>query len=799
MAEDIAVKHKMKVLLLSLLCAAALCAGALGAGYGLGVFADVRTMDSTTFRDVDSLAWYFGGVCRAYDKGIMDGTGAKTFSPKTNVTWSQAITIAARIHSRYNGLTLDTAVGEGQSWYSPYVTYARAAGLLPTDCPSGSAVNTTYIGRSEIAYMLSRSIGSADLPSISDQSIPDINSIGAEFKSSVQLMYSAGVIIGMNGHYFNGGALTSRAQMATIIARLLMPSQRISTDSAENANMADFEGSLENDCVTVKVGSYYYCAFKYYPRALNGSAGSQVYALYQTDGKDNAQEVYTCPGGARLSDVSSYQNKVYFSVTYPGSNKGSLMRYDPATGETTEIFSKYAVKSYCWYGGDLYVLAFTNYGYDAAGKKDYIENDRYTFGMVSGGEFVQLAGPYTYYQVMNFQPYGYMGKIFFNVSSYSGPTNLYSYDLSTDQTAKVSDKNINASFFKGHVMYFLSYKLDGSYDVNLYAMSLAKPEYVDTLGAYPADSAARNRSLYGRNGYIYCLSGQVGKLYRMDAAGKSLTVINALGAYNSATFAADKIILMPNSFITSNPNEMKVYNLSSYSARHLYGDFIGCSCWYKGARFMADDGVSVYSSTATVSTIKNIEIQVTEAYFAGNDFIVRAKYINNSGQSISALRKQYVNVYVNGTLAAASVNDFVSMNLVRNDVQTFTFVIGKPDQTEAFDLSRGSVKIEITPTFEYASSFYQIKSAAPTNGTYSVSVNNVLLKAADSNLTVSAASGDAVTIAPVPASGYAVSKVSVTKDASGAAVTVTKTATSIYGFTMPAEPVTITVTFAKSS
>jgi hypothetical protein len=103
----------------------------------------------------------------------------------------------------------------------------------------------------------------------------------------------------------------------------------------------------------------------------------------------------------------------------------------------------------------------------------------------------------------------------------------------------------------------------------------------------------------------------------MDVSGKSLTVINALGEYNSATFAGDKIIIVPNSFITSNPNEIKVYNLSSYSARTLYGDWMGCSCWYKGARFMPDSGVSVYSSTTSVSTIKNIEIQVTEAYFAG--------------------------------------------------------------------------------------------------------------------------------------------------------------------------------------
>ena len=88
-------KRTLKIFLIAAAAAIALSASALAAGYGLGVFGNVRTMDSNTFRDVDSLAWYFGGVCHAYDKGLMTGTGPKTFSPKSTVTWSQAITIAA--------------------------------------------------------------------------------------------------------------------------------------------------------------------------------------------------------------------------------------------------------------------------------------------------------------------------------------------------------------------------------------------------------------------------------------------------------------------------------------------------------------------------------------------------------------------------------------------------------------------------------------------------------------------------------------------------------------------------------
>ena len=98
-----------------------------------------------------------------------------------------------------------------------------------------------------------------------------------------------------------GGHQASSASSATIITALLMPSQRSGSDSLANADMADYEGSLENDNVMAKVGGYYYCAYKYYPRNSDGTAGNQRYALYQTDGADNCQELYTCPAGARLS------------------------------------------------------------------------------------------------------------------------------------------------------------------------------------------------------------------------------------------------------------------------------------------------------------------------------------------------------------------------------------------------------------------------------------------------------------------------------------------------------------------
>lgn len=106
--------------------------------------------------------------------------------------------------------------------------------------------------------------------------------------------------------------------------------------------------------------------------------------------------------------------------------------------------------------------------------------------------------------------------------------------------------------------------------------------------------------------------------------------------------------------------------------------------------------------------------------------------------------------------------------------------------------------VEITPTFEYAVNTYSINSTAAVNGGYSVSVNGALLKAENANTRVRASAGDAITIGTVPAAGYAVSAVTVTGDSTGKAVTVTQNKNQ-FSFTMPAEPVTISVTFTKAA
>jgi len=788
-------KRLLKITILSVLIVIILMSNVFAAS-GLNAFVDVQKMDSTTFMDVDSLAWYFGGVCHVYNKGLMEGVSQDKFAPKDTLTWAQAITIASRIHATYYGWTLSTGYATGQSWYTPYYLYAQGRNLLPSNTPNAASLDSIIIDRQSAAYLLSKSVDEKELPAISDLVIPDYDKIGDEFKDSVKLMYSAGVINGTDNNMFDPSASLTRAQMATIITRLVMPSQRIGHDYKENADMADLQSSMMNDCVAVSVNNEYYCAFKRYIMSNNGDAGVQVYSIYKTDGNDNCTEVYQASAGTRISDLSVYKGNIYFCQTNPGTNKGSLVCYYPSTGRTIIIYEGNALKSYYWYADKLYALVYSNMG-------NSIDDDQFTFGVVGNGTFSRILGPYTYYEAMSFNPYGFNNNLYF-VLTVQNKANLYCYSISEDKLTQLTNTNINDYYFKSHVMYFQTYNEDGTQNLDLQALSFAMSDCIDVLGTFTTDTDQTSRVLYGRKGYTYCLAADNGKVVRMDDSGTCLSVINADGAYHSITFVDDKIIMVPNSLITSNPNEIKVYNLASYSARHVYGDWIGVSCWYKGARFVADNEQSVYSSVSTVSTERELEIQITETYFSGKDLIVRAKYYNNTNQKLD-LRKQYVYVYVGGELVAQSVNDFVSMTLVKNAVQTFTFVISEKDQLQNADLATGNILIEIRPTFEAQTPSYSISSSVQGTGSFDISVNGTKVKTSNSMFAAKAYEGELVSITPKPGSNYKYvaadgsDKTSYVVTASGKMVDTFVDGSGNLAFYMPGEDVTVVVKFEPAT
>ena len=667
-------------------------------GERLAVFDDVGQMNSNTFTDVSSSTWCYSGIKTAYNKGIMLGFTDKTFRPNSSVSWAEAIAIAARIHAAYN----DNLIEEprpNDAWYSVYYRYCAEHDMLPSSTPAANRLSQT-INRYNLAYIFARTISAQDMPKISDYTIGDLSSIPAYYKASVELLYSSGIMVGVDAaKRFYGPGTTTRGQISAVISRIVEPALRLGHDSRVNADMAAYEANLENDSIAVQIGKVNYCLYKSYK-----TVDTVAYGLYKVTEDGTSTLLYEAAVGQYLENISVYQGKVYFCRSNTGSANGSLMCYDPATGMTVTIYDGYIVESYCFYNGSIYALAFTQYA-------DKPDGYSYAFGQIVNGAFNAISSGLSYSQVPNFVPYGWNGKIYFKMAepcvvkdtrgddTIVDMDKLYAYDIARGDIEKVCDYKINTSFYEGHVMYFLAYDTDGNYDLNMYAISLQAPGAVTTFGEFPKTTNVRNRSIYKYDDRFYCLSSFNRNVYSMDNTGNTKLALICGGVYDSMNFTADKLVLIPNTLTTSNANELKVYNAKSMAARSLYGDWLGQSVYYTGARFVPENGKGYYSTTESVSTVTNLPITVTKAFSRGSDFIVQTKYINQLDTGIT-LRSYIVKVYLDGQLVAYDLNRMVGIDMKVNDIETFTFVIAGADVLQSFDVTDGRISVEVIPTYD---------------------------------------------------------------------------------------------------
>lgn len=176
------------------------------------------------FSDVKTNAWFYSSVVTAYELGLMKGTAKDVFSPDSNVTIAQTVTLAARIHSMYHTGSDEFPSYDGGKWFDPYVDYARENGIVTTvynyDRPAT---------REDFVHILAKALPEEELENIAGKiNFADANEI--VYASDVQLLSGAGVITGIeeNGRiYFRPSASITRAQVAAVVGRMARPSSRM--------------------------------------------------------------------------------------------------------------------------------------------------------------------------------------------------------------------------------------------------------------------------------------------------------------------------------------------------------------------------------------------------------------------------------------------------------------------------------------------------------------------------------------------------------------------------------------------
>ena len=188
------------------------------------------------FTDVPETFWCYEDVEFAVRNGLVSGTSATTYSPDKNLTYAEAIKLAACMHKKAAEGTTD-GFTSGSPWYQPYVDYAKANKIITRDY-----VWTAPATRAGYMEIFANAIPSAGLKDsklaltamnrVDDNTIPDVSGTHPQAEAIYKL-YRAGILQGSDAaHNCSPDSYIKRGAVAAILTRMMDPAKRISFEMA---------------------------------------------------------------------------------------------------------------------------------------------------------------------------------------------------------------------------------------------------------------------------------------------------------------------------------------------------------------------------------------------------------------------------------------------------------------------------------------------------------------------------------------------------------------------------------------
>ncbi len=233
----------------------------------------VLAAEDAGFSDVSPEDWFAPYVEVCVEKGLLQGTGDGKFEPERELTDPECLTLALRLYDLRQGGsgTLKTAPAEWsvhiESWWRDtvytYVSLEDPEGLealLWFFIDEDGTIYCQYDGfgatqRLAFAQAIDRAAGSMD-------AINEISALPDTNESAVLRLYQAGILTGVDemGTFHGEGSLT-RAEAATMLARVINPSLRQSFSVPSDAVFAPFEENgrygLKDAAGTVRIPAQY--------------------------------------------------------------------------------------------------------------------------------------------------------------------------------------------------------------------------------------------------------------------------------------------------------------------------------------------------------------------------------------------------------------------------------------------------------------------------------------------------------------------------------------------------------------
>lgn len=200
--------------LLSLILVVVLCFGTLS----------MTVLAAMPFQDVPASQWYYNDVMNAYEMGLINGKSATQFKPNDNLTYAEAVKLAACMNQRY--MTGAVTLKNGSpKWYQSYVDYCKTNKIIDKDYAWEQPA--TRAGYMEIFSKALPDSALKQINNIPDGTIPDVpmthNQADAIYK-----LYRAGILQGSDAaHNCNPGASIKRSEVAAILTRMMDSSKRV--------------------------------------------------------------------------------------------------------------------------------------------------------------------------------------------------------------------------------------------------------------------------------------------------------------------------------------------------------------------------------------------------------------------------------------------------------------------------------------------------------------------------------------------------------------------------------------------
>ena len=179
------------------------------------------------FSDVPDDAWYYNDVMNAVQLGLINGKSETTYCPDDDLTYAEAIKLAACMYDVYKNGTV-TIVPGGAPWYQVYVDYAKKHGIIEMNYNYNDFA--TRAGYMEIFARALPKEALKEINNVPDDSIPDVKML-AGYAEEVYILYRAGILQGSDDrHSCKPFDNIKRSEVAAILTRMMDKTKRVRFD-----------------------------------------------------------------------------------------------------------------------------------------------------------------------------------------------------------------------------------------------------------------------------------------------------------------------------------------------------------------------------------------------------------------------------------------------------------------------------------------------------------------------------------------------------------------------------------------